>query len=44
MAFEAISTTAYLCGNPRMIRTMTGVLERAGFEKDHIKTEMYWPD
>jgi ferredoxin/flavodoxin---NADP+ reductase len=41
--FEASSTTVYLCGNPYMIRNMEGILERAGFSKNSVKREIYWP-
>ncbi|HLH16406.1 MAG TPA: FAD-binding oxidoreductase [Bryobacteraceae bacterium] len=44
MGFGPGSTTAYLCGNPHMIRQMRGVLERAGFERHHVKEETYWPE
>jgi len=43
LGFETASTTAYLCGNPNMIRVMEGVLERAGFTKNQVKKEVYWP-
>lgn len=44
-AFEFIPsrTTAYLCGNPYMIRNMEGILQRAGFPKEFVKRENYWP-
>ena len=41
--FEPPSTTAYLCGNPHMIRNMEGILERAGFPQESVKREIYWP-
>jgi ferredoxin--NADP+ reductase len=44
MGFGADSTTAYLCGNPHMIRQMRGVLERAGFERRNVREETYWPE
>ncbi len=43
LEFAAPSTTAYLCGNPHMIRNMEGILQRAGFPKESIKREIYWP-
>lgn len=43
LGFAIPSTTAYLCGNPNMIRAMEGVLERAGFAKNQIRKEVYWP-
>jgi ferredoxin--NADP+ reductase len=36
-------TTVYLCGNPNMIENARGILIRAGFGKDSIKEEEYWP-
>jgi ferredoxin--NADP+ reductase len=44
LGFEPHSTIAYLCGNPHMIRQMDGVLERAGFERQTIREENYWPE
>jgi ferredoxin/flavodoxin---NADP+ reductase len=44
LGFRPESTTAYLCGNPHMIRQMRGVLERAGWESQAIKEETYWPE
>ena len=44
LGFAPHSTTAYLCGNPRMVRHMRGVLERAGWEHRAIKEETYWPE
>jgi ferredoxin--NADP+ reductase len=41
--FAPPSTTAYLCGNPHMIRNMEGILQRAGFPKESIRREIYWP-
>ncbi len=41
--FAPASTTAYLCGHPLMIRNMEAILERAGFPKESIRREMYWP-
>jgi ferredoxin--NADP+ reductase len=41
--FAPSSTTAYLCGNPHMIRNMEGLLARAGFPKEAVKKEIYWP-
>ena len=42
-AFTGADTTAYLCGNPQMTENMKGVLKRAGFEKESVKEELYWP-
>jgi ferredoxin--NADP+ reductase len=44
LGFEAHTTVAYLCGNPHMVRQMRGVLERAGFERQAIREENYWPE
>ena len=41
--FTGADTTAYLCGNPQMTENMKGLLKRAGFEKESIKEELYWP-
>ncbi len=35
-------TTAYVCGNPRMIENMKGLLRRAGFPKEAVKEEFFW--
>lgn len=34
--------TAYLCGHPGMIENAEGMLRRARFEKEQIKTEVYF--
>jgi ferredoxin--NADP+ reductase len=34
-------TTVYLCGNPNMIKNARGILERAGYSRDQIRTEAY---
>jgi ferredoxin--NADP+ reductase len=36
-------TTAYLCGNPNMVETGRGILLRAGWKKDAIQDEEYFP-
>jgi ferredoxin/flavodoxin---NADP+ reductase len=41
--FKPASTTVYVCGNPHMIRNMEGILERAGYSKENVKREIYWP-
>ncbi len=41
--FTGADTTAYLCGNPQMTENMKGLLKRAGFEKESVKEELYWP-
>jgi ferredoxin--NADP+ reductase len=35
-------TTAYLCGNPRMVENSKEILGRAGFSKQSIKEEVFW--
>lgn len=41
--FTGANTTAYMCGNPQMTENMKGLLKRAGFEKESVKEELYWP-
>jgi ferredoxin/flavodoxin---NADP+ reductase len=36
-------TTAYLCGHPIMLETGRGILLRAGWKKDAIQDEAYFP-
>jgi len=36
------TTTAYLCGHPKMIENSRGILERAGWKKDAILEEAYY--
>jgi ferredoxin-NADP reductase len=36
-------TTAYLCGHPTMLETGRGILLRAGWKKDAIQDEAYFP-
>ena len=36
------TTTAYLCGHPKMIEHSQGILERAGWKKDAILEEAYY--
>lgn len=40
--FTAGSTNAYLCGHPSMIENARGILQRAGFAKEHVKEEVYF--
>ncbi len=40
--FTPADTTAYVCGNPEMIKNVKGVLLRAGFPKDSIRMEAWW--
>ncbi|HVH72402.1 MAG TPA: FAD-binding oxidoreductase [Candidatus Dormibacteraeota bacterium] len=37
------TTTAYLCGHPKMIQNSRGILERAGWNQDAILEEAYYP-
>ena len=39
---QAETTTAYLCGHPKMIENSRGTLERAGWKKDAILEEAYY--
>jgi ferredoxin-NADP reductase len=32
-----------MCGNPQMTENMKGLLKRAGFPKESLKEELYWP-
>jgi ferredoxin--NADP+ reductase len=36
------STTAYLCGHPRMVENVRGILQRAGWKKDAMFEELYF--
>lgn len=36
------NSIAYLCGHPEMIERSKGVLRRIGFQKEHLKEEIYW--
>ena len=36
-------TTAYLCGHPQMIENSRGILQRAGWKKDALLEEAYFP-
>jgi ferredoxin/flavodoxin---NADP+ reductase len=38
----AANSTGYLCGHPDMIEHGKGILKRAGFQKEHLKEEVYW--
>lgn len=38
----AQNSTAYLCGHPDMIENGKGILKRIGFQKEHLKEEIYW--
>ena len=35
-------TTAYLCGHPGMVETGRGMLQRAGWKKEHLQFEIYF--
>ena len=39
---SAETTTAYLCGHPKMIENSRGSLERAGWKKNGILEEAYY--
>ena len=41
LGFTAGATVAYLCGNLDSIHTAEGALRRAGFDREHIRTETY---
>ena len=41
LGFTAGATVAYLCGNLDSIHTAEGTLRRAGFDRQHIRTETY---
>ena len=36
-------TTAYLCGHPSMVENGRGILYRAGWKKDAVQEEVYFP-
>ena len=36
------NSIAYLCGHPEMIEHSKGILKRIGFQKEHMKEEVYW--
>jgi ferredoxin/flavodoxin---NADP+ reductase len=36
------TTSAYLCGHPKMIENGSGILARGGWSKEHIKEEIYF--
>ena len=38
----AQNSTAYLCGHPDMVENGKGILKRVGFQKEHLKEEIYW--
>ncbi len=37
------TTTAYLCGHPRMVENDRGILARAGWKKDGVFAEIFFP-
>jgi len=41
--FTPADTTVYVCGNPDMVEQVKAVLRRAGFPKESVKEERYWP-
>lgn len=36
------TTSAYLCGHPKMIENSSGILARRGWAKEHVKQEVYF--
>jgi ferredoxin/flavodoxin---NADP+ reductase len=40
---KAEETTAYLCGHPNMVENGRGILLRAGWKKDALQDEVYFP-
>jgi ferredoxin/flavodoxin---NADP+ reductase len=38
----AANSIVYLCGHPEMVEHGKGILKRAGFQKEHLKEEVYW--
>lgn len=36
------TTSVYACGHPQMIENATGILSRAGWQKDSVKSEVYF--
>jgi len=40
---KAEETTAYLCGHPSMVKNGRGILLRAGWKKDAMQNEAYFP-
>ncbi len=36
------TTSAYLCGHPKMIENSSGILARRGWTKEHVKEEVYF--
>ena len=36
------TTSVYACGHPKMIENATGILSRAGWHKDSVKSEVYF--
>lgn len=37
------TTTAYLCGHPKMIEKARGIFQRAGWKKDAVREEAFFP-
>ncbi len=42
MSLEPQNTTVYLCGHPQMIENGKGILRRRGFDKEDLRTEVFW--
>ncbi|HYL98727.1 MAG TPA: ferredoxin--NADP reductase [Blastocatellia bacterium] len=40
--FNGTNSTGYACGHPQMIENVKGILQRAGFGKEHIRTEKFF--
>lgn len=36
------NSVGYLCGHPQMIENATGILKRAGYPNEHVKTERFF--
>lgn len=39
---DGSNSFGYICGHPQMIENAKGILKRIGFERDHLKEEIYW--
>ena len=39
---DGSNSVGYLCGHPEMIEHAKGILKRRGFEKEHLREEVYW--
>lgn len=43
LGFGPADTVVYLCGHPGMVANLKGILERAGFVRQAVREESYWP-